>query len=231
MEDKTLFAILIGFVVMFVGALIIFLIPKIKAILPKKKKKKKKDKKPKGEEPFKRPVLLKPDASKPSEKKEEPKKEEEKELVMSFPPIKSRAAQPTDSKTRTITTRSTRTVDIGDDFDEIRNFLDATEFKNEKPKTPSVNADLSKTTGSMLRSSLTGTARDARRDYPSYTPKTQSTPFNYSRNKSYATHNSSNYLDLDADEKDIINQLRNLSPDMKKLLISDILSKRKSDDI
>ena len=236
MNDKVLTYILIGFVVLLVIALSIYFLPLIKKLIPKKKKKKKKAKStaPK-EEKIKRPILLSPQESKKSgdkpaeltfEKKEPEKPKTNDDFVMEFPPLVTAPKQNVGNRT-VVNSRN-----IGNEFDEIKSYLQETEediFTSVGKKalfdSQNQNRNLKNfsTPAQTVNSSI-----DIINDYPDFVANSTKTTFNYSSPKEYNPKKS--ILDLQEDESDIIKQFKNLSPEMKKMLISDVLSRKKSDD-
>ncbi len=255
MNDKVLTYILIGLVVMFVIALSIYFFPIIKKLIPKKKKKSKKKKskdEPKPEK-IKRPVLLTPQESKEEKKfqpvqkednafgKKEPAKSEN-DLVMDFPPLVTQPQQKKDNRTVVSNNRG-----LGSEFDEIKNYLQETEediFTSvgrkalsdsqakrpvvPPPRRPSTTSNYNDMSSFIAPPTPKTTQSTVKQGYPNFLTNTESLNFNYSKPKEYTPGKS--VLDLGQDEKDIIKQFKNLSPEMKKLLISDVLSKKRSDD-
>ena len=244
MSNEILTYILIAFVVVFLIAMSIYFLPSIKKgikkMMPKKKSKKKKNAAPKTEKP-KRPILLTPQESKKSETPlglEYGKKEEKKEnpktnddLVMDYPPLV--AAPKTNYGNRTVINSN---KNLGKEFDEIKNFLQENEedlfthvgrnalnASNSKMQKTSIPPPVSQRT-----SSIYNTDNSYKQEYPEFVASPKNPTFNYSAPKEYNSGRS--VLDLGKDEKDIIRQFKNLSPEMKKMLIADVLSKKRSDD-
>ena len=244
MSDEVLTYILISFLVVFMVALSIYFLPAIKKgvkkITPKKKAKKKKQPAEKTEK-VKRPILLTPQESKKSEKpleieygkeatkKVETKKEED-DLVMNYPPLVAQSKNNYGNRTVINSNKN-----FGNEFDEIKNFLQENEedlFTNVGRNALNNRSTTSKSAPPPPITPRTSTIYNAdnsfKQEYPEFVAG-KSPSFNYSKPKEYTPRGGS-VLDLGKDEKDIIRQFKNLSPEMKKLLISDVLSKRKSDD-
>ena len=236
MNDKVLTYILIGFVVLLVIALSIYFLPLIKKLIPKKKKKKKKAKTaaPK-EEKIKRPILLSPQESKKGddkpaeltfEKKEPEKTKTNDDFVMEFPPLVTAPKQNVGNKT-VVSSRN-----VGNEFDEIKNYLKETEEDiftsvGRKALFDSQNQNRNLKNFSTPAQTVNNSI-DIKNEYPDFVASSTKTNFNYSSPKEYNPKKS--IFDLQEDESDIIKQFKNLSPEMKKMLISDVLSRKKSDD-
>lgn len=229
MDNQTLTYMFIGFVSVFLIALFIYIFPFIKKLFPKRKKSKK-VKKEKQEVVFKRPVLLAP--SRTTETKQlgfEPKKEEKPELVMEFPPLVTKP-QPTKIGNNTVINTS-RPRNIGAEFNEIKNYLKETSEEDIFTSVSRESLNRRPITPPPAKSSIfSSSTNDYRAEFPEFVPTNSAPSFNYSRPKDYMSSRGS-VLDLQKDEKDILRQFRNLSPEMKKLLITDILSTKKSDNI
>jgi hypothetical protein len=241
MSNEVLTYILIAFFALFLISMSIYFLPSIKKTVKKvsknKKKKKKKNNTPKAEKP-KRPILLSPQESKKSEKplgveygggsekKESPKTNDD--LVMDFPPLVT--APKTSYGNRTVINSN---KNVGNEFDEIKNFL----RENEEDLFTSVGRNALNNRATTQNSAPPTTPRTStiyntdnsfKQQYPEFVAsKTPS--FSYSKPKEYAPGKS--VFDLQQDEKDIIRQFKNLSPEMKKMLVLDVLSKKKSDDV
>lgn len=235
MSDKVLTYILIGLVVLLVIALSIYFLPMIKKLIPKKKKKKKKKSKqePK-EEKIKRPILLSPQESKTKEKetpsltfepKEPPKTNDD--FVMEFPPLVTAPKQNVGNRT-VVNSRN-----IGNEFDEIKNYLQESEediFTSVGRKALFDSQNQNRNLNNFSKpAQVVNNSINIKDEYPEFVANSKKSSFNYSDPKEYNPKKS--IFDLQQDENDVIKQFKNLSPEMKKLLISDILSKKKSDDV
>ena len=238
MSNEILTYILIGFIVLFVIAMSIYFLPSIKKLIkkmmPKKKAKKKKNNEPKPEK-VKRPVLLSPQESKKSEKPLEleygasidkkAKTPTNDDLVMNYPPLVT--GPKTNYGNRTVINSNKK---MGNEFDEIKNFLQ----ENEEDLFTSVGRKALNDSNARLEqkavprtSTIYSPDNSYKSEYPDFVAN-KAPSFNYSRPKEYSPKKS--VFDLQQDEKDIIRQFKNLSPEMKKMLIADVLSKKKSDD-